>query len=226
MARPDRRTGAGTRGVSGPGAARRRHGRAGSRVGAWGRGVAAALAVSLGAACSADAPHPAVLDAGKVGSVVVGRSSRADVYAALGRPSRTERSASGEAWVYEAGGGGGANPLGGAATASGLLGAFVPYAGLVGSGLGLAGAAMGGARPDRARVGLTVAFTTDGVVRDCVLSSTAVPAGVSQVGVSRVGVPGSVPADAGIVDCQRPGPPGAAPLGPIGAAPGGPGRWR
>lgn len=222
MAIPARRTGAGTGEMAGPG----RHGRAGSRGGAWGRGVVAALAVSLVAACSADAPSPAVLDAGKVGSVVVGRSSRADVYAALGRPSRTERSASGEAWIYESGGGGGgaANPLGGAATASGLLGAFVPYAGLVGSGLGLAGAALGGARPDRATVGLTVAFTADGVVRDCVLSSTAVPAGVSRIGVSPAGAPGSVPADAGIVDCQRPGP--NAPPGSIGAAPGDPGRWR
>lgn len=225
MAIPARRTGAGTGEMAGPGRAPRRHGRAGSWGGAWGRGAAAALAVSLAAACSADAPPPAVLDAGTVGSVIIGRSSRADVYAALGRPSRTERSASGEAWIYEAGGGGGgANPLGGVATASGLLGAFVPYAGLVGSGLGLAGAAMGGARPDRARVGLTVAFTADGVVRDCVLSSTAVPAGVFQAGVSPAGAPGPVPADAGIVDCRRPGP-NALP-GSIGAVPGDPGRWR
>lgn len=222
MARPTRRTGAGTGDGPGPGRAPRRHGRAGFRGGSWGRGAAAAVAALLVAACSADAPPPAVLDAGKVGSVVVGRSSRADVYAALGRPNRTERSASGEAWIYEAAGGGAANPLGGAAAASGLLGAFVPYAGLVGSGLGLAGAAMGGARPDRATVGLTVAFTADGVVRDCVLSSTAVPAGVFQAGVSPAGAPGSVPTDAGIVDCRRPGP-NASP-GQTGAAPGDPGR--
>ena len=56
----------------------------------------------LAAACSQRAAPSAVLDSGKVGSVAVGRSSRADVFAALGQPSRTERSAVGEAWIYEA----------------------------------------------------------------------------------------------------------------------------
>ena len=188
-----------------PNPGRRRRGRAGVR----GAGAAAALAALLGAACSAEAP-PAALDAGKVRSIVVGRSSRAEVFAALGRPARTERSAAGEVWIYEAKAGGGPNPLGTAAAASGLIGAFVPYAGLVGSGLGLAGTAMGGTPPDRGTVGLTVAFAGDGVVRDCILSSTAAP-----IGAPAAGGPGQAPGDAGIVDCHRPGP---------NVAPGPPGR--
>jgi len=174
----------------------------------------AALVLLAGASCSSDVPPPAVLDAGKVASVVVGRSSRADVFAALGRPSRTERSALGEAWIYEAkeGAGGGQNLIGGVAAASGVVGAFVPYAGLVGSGLGLAGAAMGGARPEPQVVSLAVAFAGDGIVRDCTYSSTAFPAGVS----------GSATAAATVVDCHRPLP-GAAPV-PFEGAPGGLGR--
>lgn len=195
---------AGTGRVPSPGRGRRGYARA--------RGMGAALAVLLGAACSAEAP-PAALEAGKVRSIVVGRSSRAEVFAALGRPARTERSAAGEAWIYEAKGGGGPNPWGTAAAASGLIGAFVPYAGLVGSGLGLAGTAMGGAPPDRGTVSLTVAFAADGVVRDCILSSTADPAGLPAAGA-----PGQTPGDAGIVDCHRPGPTGApaSPPGPPG----------
>jgi len=129
----------------------------------------------IGTSCSKDTPEPAVLDASRVGSVIVGRSSRDDVFSALGRPSRTERSALGEAWIYEAKTRdiGGQGLISGVSTASGVAGAFVPYAGLVGSGLGLAGAAMGKVQPAPVVVSLAVAFAQDGVVRDCVYSSTA-----------------------------------------------------
>ena len=151
--------------------------------------VAAAMA---GASCAAP-PAPA-LDAGKVASVVIGRSSRADVFAALGRPARTEQGTQGETWIYESGGdGGGRSGLGStAAAASGVVGAFVPYVGLIGSGLGLASAVRGsGATPDT--VSLAIRFD-NGVVRDCTVSSTALPRGV----------PGAA-ADAGpALGCQRP----------------------
>ena len=156
-----------------------------ARVGA----VAAALA---GASCSA--PPPPALDVGKVASVVIGRSSRADVFAALGRPTRTEQGTQGETWVYERGGdAGGRSGFGStAAAASGVVGAFVPYVGLIGSGLGLANAVRGnGAAPDA--VSLAVRFG-NGIVRDCTVSSTALPRGV----------PGAA-ADAGpALACLRP----------------------
>ena len=58
----------------------------------------------------------------------------------------------------------------------GVVGAFVPYVGLVGSGLGLANAVRGnGATPDA--VSLAVRFD-NGVVRDCTVSSTAAPRGL------------------------------------------------
>ncbi len=153
----------------------------------------------LAAACSQRAAPSAVLDPGKVGAVTVGRSSRADVFAALGQPSRTERSAGGEAWVYEArtGDPGDRGWMTGVSAASGVAGAFVPYVGLIGSGLGLAGA--DALRADPQAVSLAVSFREDGVVRDCAYSSTAAPAGVP-------GAPAGAPA---LIDCQRP--PGAAP---------------
>lgn len=150
------------------------------------------------ASCSQNAPSPTVLDSGKVASVIVGRSSRTDVFAALGQPSRTERSALGEAWIYEArtGDAGGRGLMNGASAASGVIGAFVPYVGLIGSGLGLAGVAMDGTRPEPQVVSLAVTFRDDSVVRDCAYSSTAAP----------VGVPGAAAGAATFVDCQRPGP--------------------
>ncbi len=140
-----------------------------------------------GASCSHDAPAAAVLDAGKVASVVVGRSSRTDVFAALGQPSRTERSALGEAWVYEAktGDAGGNGLMTGVSAAAGVVGAFVPYVGLVGSGLGLAGVAMDGMRAEPQAVMLAVIFRDDGVVRDCTYSSAAAPAGVAGSAATR-----------------------------------------
>lgn len=158
----------------------------------------AARALLLAAAgCGApEARSPPVLDPAKVASVVVGRSSRADVFGVLGRPSRTERSGRGEAWIYEATQGGtrqGVN-MGGIAAASGVVGAFVPYVGLVGPGLGLAGAAMDGRPPETEAATLAVAFGEDGIVRDCIFTSTAAPAGM----------PGA--ATAAAADCRRPVP--------------------
>jgi len=154
--------------------------------------------VAVGPSCSSSAGTAPALDPATVASVVVGRSLRADVFATLGRPSRTERSASGEAWIYEAkeDDAGGQGLLNGAAAISGIVGAFVPYAGLVGSGLGLAGTATGGARPTPKAVSLAVTFGENGVVRDCVYSSTALP----------VAVPGATPGVAELADCQRPSP--------------------
>lgn len=163
-----------------------------------------ALALLLVASCSETAPPPSIMEAGKVASVVVGRSSRTDVFNALGQPSRTERSGLGEAWIYQAtkGDAGNGRLVSGASAASGIVGAFVPYAGLVGSGLGLAGAAADRTRPDAQAVNLTVTFRDDGVVRDCTYASTALPAGV----------PGSIAGAAKPIDCTRPVLGGAPPL--------------
>lgn len=164
--------------------------------------LAAAVAVPmLLAACSRDAQPSAILDSNKVGKVVVGRSSRNDVFAALGQPSRTERSALGEAWVYETrtgDPGSGRTLMNGVSAASGVVGAFVPYVGLLGSSLGLAGVAADGTRAAPQVVQLTVTFRDDSVVRDCTYASSAAPAGV----------PGSAAAVVKIVDCQRPAPGG------------------
>ena len=70
----------------------------------------------------------------------------------------------------------------------------MPYVGLIGSGLGLAGVAMDGMRAEPQAVMLAVMFRDDGVVRDCTYSSTAAPAGVA----------GSTADPAKLVDCQRP----------------------
>jgi len=162
--------------------------------------VLAALVLLAGAACSRSASKTTVLDTGKLATVVIGRSSRNDVFAALGRPSRTEQSGVGETWIYETkpGDAGGPDFVSGAAAVSGIVGAFVPYAGLVGSGLGLAGTAVNGTRGEPDTVSVAVSFGADGVVRNCVYSSTAAPAGVS----------GSAEGPAKIMGCQKP--PGAA----------------
>lgn len=154
--------------------------------------------------CSPAAPVAPALDPGKVASIVVGRSSRNDVFAALGRPARTERGGLGEVWVYQptAGGGtGGSGLMSGASAASGILGAFVPYVGAVGSGLGLAGTAMGGEASKPPADSLSVTFRDDGVVRDCTFTSTIFP----------VAGPGPAAVPAKVVDCQRPGASDAAP---------------
>ncbi len=135
-------------------------------------------ALLAGASCS-HAPSP-VLDASKVSSVVVGRSSRADVFTALGRPARTEATSSGETWVYATkdDGAGGQTAVNGATSALGVAGAFVPYVGLAASSLGLASTAAGAAREAPDATSLTVIFGSDGIVRDCVYASTAAPGGL------------------------------------------------
>jgi hypothetical protein len=145
----------------------------------------------IGASCSRN-DAASVLNPVKVAHVVVGQSSRADVFATLGRPTRTERNSSGESWIYEdrSDAAGRRGILQGAAAASGIIGAFVPYAGLAGSGLGLAGAAMDGISSTGV-TSLAVEFGANGVVRECVFSSTAVPAGVPEI------------AAAAPIDCQR-----------------------
>ncbi len=165
----------------------------------WVRTVAtagAALALLASVSCS-HAPSPsAILDPDKMASVVVGRSSRTDVFAALGRPERTEQSLLGETWIYETKGsdGSGQTLMSGAAAASGVVGAFVPYVGLIGSSLGLAGVAAGAVRQEPNMASVAVGFGDNGVVRDCIYSSTAMP----------TGVPGSVEGSAKPAGCRRP----------------------
>lgn len=165
---------------------------------------AAALPLLLATiSCSQSMSSAPTLDPGKVASIVVGHSSRNDVFVALGQPARTERSSAGEVWIYQPtnGGTGGRGLMSGASAATGILGAFVPYAGAVGSGLGLAGTAMSGTSSTSPPNSLSVSFRGDGVVRECTFSSTM---------FSAAG-PGPAAAPAKIVDCQRPGLDGATP---------------
>ena len=143
------------------------------------------------AACS-QTPHPATLDPGKMAAVVIGQSSRKDVFATLGRPGRTKQGADGETWVYESKASGGDGRLqSGAAVTAGVVGAFVPYVGLLGSGMGLANVATsGGPAPEVAS--LEVSFGEDGRVRNCLYSTTALPAGM----------PGA--AETPVTGCRRP----------------------
>ncbi len=140
----------------------------------------AALALMAVASCAQSPAPSAILDAGKVSSIVVGRSSRTNVFTALGSPTRTQQSIAGESWVYEAktDDSGRQRLMSGAGAAAGVAGAFVPYLGLVGSGLGLANAAGNTGRADADLVSMTVDFGANGLVRDCTYSSTAIPAGM------------------------------------------------
>jgi outer membrane protein assembly factor BamE (lipoprotein component of BamABCDE complex) len=160
--------------------------------------AAAALAIMAATSCVQAPPASAILDPGKVSSIVVGRSSRTDVFTALGRPTRTQQGLAGESWVYDAktDDSGRQRLMSGAAAASGVAGAFVPYLGLVGSGLGLANASAdtGQRAPDM--VSMTVDFGANGLVRDCTYSSSAVPAGM----------PGAAAGAATPLGCQRPYP--------------------
>ncbi len=149
------------------------------------------LVLALCSGCSGP-PDPGFLKSGKLGLVVVGQSSRTDVFTALGRPVRTERSGAGESWVYEAGADKTATSglVSGATMASTVVGAFVPLAGLVGPGIGLANSA----RTPADTANLVVKFGADGIVVDCTQSSTAMPQGL----------PGSDPSLP--ADCTRPSP--------------------
>ena len=131
-----------------------------------------------GASCS----HPAapVLDPAKVSSVIIGRSSRTEVFAALGRPARTETTALGETWVYATqGDASGQTLVNGATSAMGVAGSFVPYLGLAASSLGLANTAAGAASPTPETASLAINFGDNGIVRDCTYASTALPSGVT-----------------------------------------------
>ena len=158
--------------------------------------VAAALAALAAASCAPASPPSTILDASKVSSIVIGRSSRADVFTALGRPTRTQQNLAGEGWVYESrtDDSGRQRMVSGAAAASGVAGAFVPYLGLVGSGLGLANAAGGSGSREPDVVSMTVEFAANGIVRDCTYASTAAPAGT----------PGAAAVPAQPIGCQRP----------------------
>ena len=164
--------------------------------------LSALIALAGASACSNDAPHPALLDKSKVAAIIVGRSTRGDVFALLGQPSHAERGGQGETWLYETkpGGDGHGALMSGAAAASGLVGAFVPYVGLLGSGLGLAGAAMDGTRPAQQSASLSIAFGDDGIVRDCRYVTTAFSPGGE-------GKPPGIPE---VIDCRRPVAPAAA----------------
>ena len=145
------------------------------------------------AACAPNPQPTAILDPKKVALVVVGRSSRNDVFATLGRPTRTERNAAGETWIYDA------TPrkadngslISGAVTATGIVGAFVPYVGLAGSGIGLANSASNASETAPDVSSMSVMFGSNGLVRDCAYSSTATPAGLPGTSATQV------------IDCQR-----------------------
>lgn len=125
------------------------------------------------ASCATDAPT--VQSPGHLSSVVIGTSTRKEVLTALGRPNRIERSGSGESWVYEHDGGRAKKSglVSGVAAASGVVGAFVPFAGLIGPGIGLANSVGGAPKADVSSE--TIQFGYDGLVRDCVLVSSALP---------------------------------------------------
>ncbi len=148
----------------------------------------------LALAACADKPPPP-LDAGKIATVVIGRSTRSDVFASLGRPAHTSQSLAGESWVYEPRhvDSGNGQLVSGAGAAAGVVGAFVPFVGLAGPAIGLANAAGGPTTPAAAGDSLAVSFDAGGVVRDCVYTSAAIPAGL----------PGAASATAQPTGCQR-----------------------
>lgn len=138
-----------------------------------------ALALLSASGCALEDAAPTI-DPARMALVEIGRSSRADVFATLGRPIRTERSTAGERWIYEAGpqSQGNAQLVSGVGAAAGIAGVFVPYLGLIGPGLSLANAASGTQPTGAARATLSVDFTAEGLARDCVYSSGAMPAGL------------------------------------------------
>ena len=148
--------------------------------------LAAGLLAVLPAAACTPAKPTATIDASKMAAVLIGRSSRSDVFATLGRPARTEQSRAGERWIYEArpDSQGNAQLISGAGAAAGAIGAFVPFVGLVGPGLGLVNAASDTPRP-QASASFSVDFGADGVVRDCVYASSDIPAGLQGAPASR-----------------------------------------
>lgn len=154
-----------------------------------GMGRLGSMTVLLLTACAQAPASPAALDLSKVPGIVVGRSARAEVFALLGQPGRIDRDGRGERWTWASGG---AEPdrMGPVMqAASTVAGAFVPFAGLAGTGLGLARSAAAGPPPGVTM--FSVLFTDGGTVQDCTASASAPPA-------EGTGAPAPLP------DCARP----------------------
>ena len=162
-------------------------------TGAGRLGLGAALLMTL-AACAGGEDGP---DFSKLTTVVVGQSSRADVLGAMGRPSQVLRTAKGEAWVYEAGGGRDRARMAAAGTqaATTVASALIPFAGLVGAGLGLANSMTSDPRGPQVTT-VTVDFAETGVVRDCLYATNV----ITNADLARAD--GRAP-----FDCSRPVPP-------------------
>ncbi len=158
------------------------------------RACAVASTLLTVASCAQPSGHHAILEPSRVSSIIVGRSSKSDVLTALGKPSRVDRNGQGETWVYEyrPDGSGRQTLLAGAQAASAVAGAFVPFVGLLGTGVGLASAADGGG-PEPGTTTLAINFADFGIVRECTYSTSMVPAD-SPTGANA----GTAP------DCQRP----------------------
>ena len=166
---------------------------------AWfrlGAGLAGMLTLAGTVSCASRQPVEKTVD---VSSIVIGQSTRADVFSKLGRPARTEERGTGETWVYETrhdAGAGRRGLMAGAAAASGVVGTFVPFVGLIGPGIGLLDATTGGSNAVPDVSSLSVIYGEDGIVRDCVYSTTGIPAGM----------PGADPAQAKTAGCSRAAP--------------------
>ena len=161
------------------------------------------LLVIAAAACSHQVGTKAILDPSKTSSIVVGQSSKAEVLRSLGPPRRADRNGQGESWVYRIEGRdtNERQIAAGAQVVSAAVGALVPFGGLVGAGIGLAGTGLRGSEKEMPAAVLTVDFGTQGVVRECTFSTNV-------VSVATASNPD--PASQMPLDCQRP-PPAALP---------------
>ena len=145
----------------------------------------------IAASCSRN-DAASVLNPVKVADVIVGQSSRADVFAALGRPTRTEQTAWGSPGFMKTR----AMPQAGDAFSGG--GCRVRRHRCVRALCWFRGLRLGarwrrhGRNSETDVASLAVEFGANGVVRECVYSSSALPAGV----------PGAVAVAP--IDCQRP----------------------
>ena len=92
----------------------------------------------------------------------------------MGQPSQVVRSARGESWVYDAQGAGrdNARMAAGTQAATTVASALIPFAGLVGAGVGLANSMA--SEPRRPTVTtVTIEFAEAGIVRDCLYATNA-----------------------------------------------------
>ena len=92
----------------------------------------------------------------------------------MGQPSQVLRNARGESWVYEAQGAsrGDGRMAAGAQAATTVASALIPFAGLVGAGVGLANSMASEPRRPTATT-VTIEFAEAGVVRDCLYATNA-----------------------------------------------------